>query len=509
MNSARFWIGIAGFLFGIALADHFELGLALPLFFLTVSIAVWATARSRLAVLCVIALLAGGAGAVRMHVADVRATGPLDAYVGERVIITGRVVDEPDRREASVRLTALPYMVVRYDGEEIALAHAPRMLVPVPLPAAFAYGDTVRVSGVLRQPESFEGNGGRMFDYPDYLAARGIGFEMPYAKVERIEKGGPSVRGILFSIKNAYLSGLQNALPEPLSSLAGGITVGDKRSLGEKLTDAFRRTGLIHIVVLSGYNITLIVGALMLLVRNAPLTWRFVFGGGIIVAFVLMTGASATGVRAGAMAILALLAAASYRKYAIDRALAVTAAGMVLWNPHTLLYDPGFQLSIIATIGLIHLAPVFEKHLTRITERFQLRSIAAATLGTQASVLPLLAHQTGMLSLIALPANLLVLPAIPAAMIASFAAGVAAFIYESIGMILGISNAIYGTAEILTGLPAYVLLEYAIWMTELFAAVPFGAVELPAFSGWLVIAAYALMLLLWRIAPRRSANSHF
>ena len=493
MMGRYFWFSIGGFLFGIAVADMWAFGVALPLLFFALTIAVWASSRSRIAMLCAVMLFAGSIGALRVHIADVRAAGPLDALVGERITLEGRIADEPDRRENSVRITVLPYMGVLVSGGEIELGHAPRILVPVPLPADLSYGDIVRVSGILKAPEAFGDDNGREFDYPSYLAARGIRFEMPFSKVERVEQAGWSLRGVLFDIKNTYLFGLQRALPEPLSSLAGGITVGDKRSLGEKLTDAFRRTGLVHIVVLSGYNITLIVGALMLIVRNAPITWRFVFGGGVIVAFVLMTGASATGVRAGAMAVLALLAAASYRKYAINRALAVTAAGMGLWNPHTLLYDPGFQLSVVATVGLVHIAPVFERRLTWVTEKLQLRSIAAATLGTQAAVLPLLVQKTGMLSLIALPANLLVLPTIPVAMIASFAAGVVGSIYGAMGIIVGI--------------PAHLLLAYSIQATELLAAIPFGAIELPAFSGWFVAAIYALMLLLWRIALQPPSNS--
>src|SRR3989344_4312247 len=292
MMGRYFWFSICGFLFGIAVADLWAFGVALPILFFALTIAIWASSRSRIAMLCAVMLFAGSIG-------------------------------------------------VLVSGGEIELGHAPRILVPVPLPADLSYGDIVRVSGILKAPEAFGDDNGREFDYPSYLAARGIRFEMPFSKVERVEQAGWSLRGVLFDIKNTYLFGLQRALPEPLSSLAGGITVGDKRSLGDRLTDAFRRTGLVHIVVLSGYNITLIVGALMLLVRNAPITWRFVFGGGVIVAFVLMTGASATGVRAGAMATIALLAAASYRKYAFDGALAVTAAGMGLWDPHTLLYDPG------------------------------------------------------------------------------------------------------------------------------------------------------------------------
>lgn len=491
MRAEYLWALLGGFFVGVAFFDLIPLGLSFCIFLAFLGVALAASSRSLKVIICAIALCAAGAGALRVHLADRASVSALDEHIGERISLIGSITDEPDRRETSVRLTVLPYMVGLSGGEEVAVERSGRVLVPVQLPASFSYGDIVRVRGVIGYPEVFE-NDGRSFDYPAFLAARGIYYELPFADVEIIKPRGVSVRGTLFDIKNAYLAGLQRALPEPHASLAGGITVGDKRSLGDKLTEQFQKTGLVHIVVLSGYNITLIVGALMLLVRNMPLRWRFVLGGGAVLAFVLMTGASATGVRAGAMAGIALLAAAAYRKYAIDRALALTAAAMVLWNPHVLLYDPGFQLSVIATLGLIHVSPLFEKKLAWMPERFELRSIAAATLGTQAAVLPLLIHQTGLLSLVSLPANLLVLPAIPLAMITSFAAGIAGSLFETIGIVIG--------------LPAYVLLSYVVWMTELLAKIPLGSVELPAFSGWWVMAAYAGLLILFRWYKNKSAG---
>ncbi len=498
IGAHHFWAAVGGLFLGIAFADLYALSYFFALAAIVVSGALFLLPKSRYGTLLALFFFATAFGVLRVDMATYFSQSNLDAYVGGRVTLVGKIVDEPDKRDATVRLTTLPYTIVTISGEEVAIEGSARVLVSAPLPASFSYGDMVRVEGVLERPKKFDTKNGREFDYPEYLAARGIYYQVPFPKVALSERGGVSVRGTLFAVKQMYLAGLQNALPEPYSSLAGGITVGDKRSLGEKLSEQFRRTGLVHIVVLSGYNITLIVTALMLLVRSAKLRTRFIFGGGVIIAFVLMTGASATGVRAGAMAILALLAAASYRKYAISRALALTAAGMVLWNPHTLLYDPGFQLSVVATLGLVHLSPVIVARLEWITERLQMREIFAATLGTQAAVLPLLLYQTGLLSLVSLFANLLVLPVIPAAMIASFVSGFGGIIYDTIGIAFGI--------------PAYILLAYAVWMTEFLSKLPFGAIEISAFSGWWVVGVYALVITtpwLWQNVVQRRSNLDF
>ncbi len=133
-----------------------------------------------------------------------------------------------------------------------------------------------------------------------------------------------------------------------------------------------------------------------------------------------------------------------------------------------------------------------------ITERLQMREIVAATLGTQVAVLPLLLYQTGLFSLVSLPANLLVLPVIPAAMTASFISGFGGIIYDTIGITFGI--------------PAYILLAYAVWMTELLSKLPFGAIEISAFSGWWVVGVYALAITLpwlWQNVVQRRPNLDF
>src|SRR3989344_6853081 len=83
MMGRYFWFSICGFLFGIAVADLWAFGVALPLLFFALTIAIWASSRSRIAMLCAVMLFAGSIGALRVHIADVRAAGPLDVLVGE------------------------------------------------------------------------------------------------------------------------------------------------------------------------------------------------------------------------------------------------------------------------------------------------------------------------------------------------------------------------------------------------------------------------------------------
>jgi competence protein ComEC len=199
-----------------------------------------------------------------------------------------------------------------------------------------------------------------------------------------------------------------------------------------------------------------------------------------------MSGGAASAVRAGAMALIAVYARATSRVFLAMRILGVVALVMVLWDPFTLAFDPSFQLSVLATLGLIAFTPWFAARLTWITERFGLREIAASTLATQTAVLPLLLYQSGQLSLYSLPANLLALIAVSPAMFASFAAAFA-------GVFLG-------PIAPFVALPAYLLLGYVIKVAEFFASLPFAALTVPPFSAWWLVPVYVCLLLFsWNI----------
>ena len=197
-----------------------------------------------------------------------------------------------------------------------------------------------------------------------------------------------------------------------------------------------------------------------------------------ILSFVLAAGAGAASVRAGIMATIALYGRATGRTYHAVRALIVAGVLMVLWNPLTLMFDPGFQLSFIATLGLIYGAPITERWFSFV-KIAMLKEIIASTVAAQIAVLPLLLYQNGLLSLIALPANVMVLPLVPFAMLASAIAGAAGFLIPAAAPVFAF--------------PAYLLLSYITGVVEIAAHLPYAAVTLPAFPFWVVVVSYALL----------------
>ena len=484
----------AAFLIGVAARSLYPLGWAESCFLLSIAFA--AILFSLLAQKSGPYLLAGGllcvfvVGMARADYALVRPFSVLDEVIGRERVFEGVVVDEPDARETSVLLTIGKVSLLE-DNSASSTPSAGNILAILPAYSSSKYGDVVRIKGTLEFPESFESETGREFDYPGYLAVSGIYYTVLHPEVEVLAHDkGNSLLASLYSVKRAYLSGIQAALPEPQASLAGGITAGDKRSLGEDLLEDFRITGIVHIVVLSGYNMTIIAETLLKMLAWLPL--RVGLGAGIfgIVLFALMTGAGASIVRASIMAILALLARVVGRTYVITRALLLAVVGMVAWNPLVLLHDPGFQLSVLATIGLVYVSPFIEKRLVWVPKKFGLREIVGATIGTQVTVLPLLLYQMGTLSLVALPVNVLVLSVMPLAMFFSFVAAVVGMLVPGIAIV--------------AGLPAYLVLAYIFAVVELGVRIPFAAVTIPAFPEWIMMVAYVFLgVWLWFLYRKR------
>ena len=426
-----------------------------------------------------LALLASAAGVLRMEAAIVRPDALLVTALGNEIVLEGRVFNEPDQREASVRVP-------------IRLENGAGVLVVAPAHTNVQYGDRIRAVGVLRLPESFETGIGRAFNYPAYLAKDGIQYELAFANVE-VRGGGSAnpIKALAIAMKRLFLEGLGRALPEPQAGLAGGITAGDKRGLGNQLANVFQTVGLTHIIVLSGYNIMIVVSGLgfLLLKLKAPRALKVVFGVVLAILFALITGLASASVRAAAMSSIALIGQYSGRLYLASRALALVALSMVAWNPYVLAFDPGFQLSVIATAGLIALTPRLAPRLTWVTTKLNLREIFATTLAAQIAVLPLLLYQTGQFPLYALPVNLLVLLAVPFAMLFSAIASLG-------GMLLG-------PLAVIIALPALALLSYIVEVGELFASLPYASLSLPAFSAWWLVLAYGAMAILI-FAKRRS-----
>jgi len=425
-----------------------------------------------------IILLGVGLGLFRMDIA-VRKESSFSHVENTEVEIFGVVSREPDVRTVSQHL-----YIREIESDELILVTTDPFI-------DVHYGDSVLVAGVVELPKSFETDLGRTFNYPAYLRARGVTHRISYGEVSVLERGGGNVFiGTLLSFKHMFMDSIQKIIPEPEAGLSEGLLLGVKRALGDDLEDAFRRTGIIHIVVLSGYNIMIVVESIMRLLSffTTPRV-RMVIGGGAILSFALIVGFSATVVRASLMATIVLVARSIGRRYAILRALTFAGVAMVLLNPYLLVFDPGFQLSFLATLGLVVIAPAIEKFFIRVPTKFQIREFVMATIATQIAVLPLLLYLMGEFSTVAVLVNVLVLPIVPLAMLFAFLSGMFGFAFSLLGTIFGFV--------------AYGMLGYIISVATFFAGIPFASFAVPTFPFWIVVVAYGVIgLVLWKYRLR-------
>lgn len=429
---------------------------------------------SKETVFITIMLIALGLGTLRYSVKDYHILTEPD--------FSGVVVTETELRESSARF------VIRADNGE-------KLLVSTDLFSEVKYGDRVVVEGELERPGVIvpEDGEGRVFDYGKYLSKDDIYFVMYFAKVDVISGGhGNFIKHVLFRIKTSFINKVREILPEPESSLLAGLVVAGKASMPKDILEEFRRAGIIHIVVLSGYNITIIADFIRktfenLFLRVKSLSFLGPRAAALtsiigIVSFVLMTGAEATVVRASLMVLVVIAAKLVGRNYSAPRALLGAGLIMVMVNPKILVFDASFQLSFIATSALIYLAPIAEKYLARVPEFLGARSMLATTLATQVAVLPLLVYSMGEISLVSLPANILVLLFIPATMLFGFLATVVAFL----------SNLLATPLSFIT----HLLLSWILGVSHYLGNLPFAQVDTPQVSFVVVVVLYILLIIL-------------
>ncbi len=425
------------------------------------------------------------------YVATDMCQGFMDSFVGKEMRITGVVRSEPTSSGVKQSFNLSPKETgVLIRGEKVILENIintaeekrclthQKFLVSVDTYPEVFYGDLVEVSTKLQKPSNFETEFDREFDYVSYLGKDDVYYTLPFGSAEIIEsRYQGAVRRFLFKIKKSFLRNIEKLVPEPESTLLGGVLLGEKQSLSDDLKDDFVATGLIHIVVLSGYNVSLVAEAVTYILGFLPRVIAYSASSFGILLFMVLTGANPPIVRASIMAILILVARVLGRPTEAGRLLLIVATIMVLINPSILLFDVSFHLSFLATLGLIYMFPIVDGFISRkIPELYGIRKIASATLSTQIVVLPYLLWKIGAFSLISPITNIIVLPFIPIAMLLGFFTGLAGYIFLPLASLFS-----YAT---------YLVLKIVIVIVEWFAGLPFAIVSIPKIPFLVVLVIY-------------------
>ena len=225
-------------------------------------------------------------------------------------------------------------------------------------------------------------------------------------------------------VRDWFASEVRENIPEPQASLGIGFLTGQKSALPEDLSEALKIAGLTHIVVASGYNLTILVRMARRLFVRVSKYLAAVSSSVMIIAFMAVTGLSPSMTRAGLVSGLSLMAWYYGHKLHPFVLLPFAAAITVFMNPSYVWGDLGWQLSFTAFAGVMIVAPLLQRYFFGEKEAGVLRQILGETVAAHIVTVPIIAISFGTVSNVAIIANLLVVPLVPLAMLLTFICGI-------------------------------------------------------------------------------------
>ncbi len=392
-----------------------------------------------------------------------------DPY-GRPEVMEGMIVGYPDQRTNYAQYRLLVDTLWQGNSDlpvtGIALVRSDRE----PL---YQYGDRLRIRGVPAEPPSFPD-----FDYRRFLARKGIRTLVRRAEITVLgEDQGSPFWARLYAIRARASATIEELLPQPYAALANGMILGIESGIPRELYDDFNLTGTSHVIVISGSNIAIVSGILLglftrLLGRRKKVAVVLTLSG--IILYTLLVGADAAVTRAALMGSLYVVAIGLGRQSTAIISLFVAAIIMLVINPLTL-WDVGFQLSAMATLGLILFSqPLQRSWDARIGKRIPkvantlLAEALLVTIAAQITTMPLVVYYFGRLSLISFIANLLIIPVQPPIMIAGGIATMVGFLLLPV-------------AKLIALIP-YASLWWTVFVVEKLARIPYGSLEVSTFG---------------------------
>lgn len=293
---------------------------------------------------------------------------------------------------------------------------------------------------------------------------------------------------ILKDQRQALDKKISQFLPSPQAELLSGIMLGQNKNLPARLKLALRDSSTLHIVVASGQNLSMVSGFFLglsgLIKRRNALILSFIAA----ISYTLLSGMQVPILRAAIMFGFASIAQFFGRQRDSWWALLITAALMLLVNP-SWITNLSFQLSFLATFGVIVIAPI-------LIRRFRKAPIIgqdlAVTLAAQVMVTPVIAQNFHQISLVSLIANVLVLWTISFIMI--------------LGSLMLLVGMVSSVAGLVVGLAVNILLTYFIYIVQFFASLPF-AWEYVGEQLWIVWVGYYMVLGGILVAINRNSKS--
>lgn len=457
----------------------------------------------------------------------------------EKITLVGNLVDEPSIRGSYQNLRVKIYPVKSEDGSSRFMGNscvptkngvAPKtqqfnwvknthsiVLVSTARYPEYHYLDTIKVTGYVKTPAIFD-----EFNYKNYLMKDGIYSVMDFPSVvitSREHHYNPFTflyERILF-LKEHLRKSISSNFSAPQGLIVEGIVLGSTTAMTQDLKNKLNGEGLSHIIAVSGSHIVIITSMVLSLLlflglwRAQALRITIIF----IWIYILMVGLPPSGVRAVIMSSILLLAQILGRQNTSSRTLVLAGTLMLVQNPFLLMYDIGFQLSFLASLGIIYIKPMFDYMIITIPKILRIHAkaskqkdtvrskllqqaknlvdILSVTFAVQVATLPIIFYNFHTLSFITPVSNFLILPVIPLLMTFGF-----------LSAVLGIFSHFLGWVFFL---PAWVLLTYFLNIMDMLYQ-PWAIVSLGNIS-WVWFVLYAGVLLIVVCFLQRKLKTKF
>lgn len=318
--------------------------------------------------------------------------------VGQTVEIVGRVKEDPTQSRPgaySLQLDALTVRDFNYPGT---------VLVQLRASADIKRGDELYIVGELGEPFG---------SFPATVSGHTLSKQVR-----------PVPGDIGRVVRDWFSDAVRRAIPEPAASLGMGFLTGQKSALSLELADALKIAGLTHIVVASGYNLTILVQASRRLFVRLSKYVSTVLSACLIACFMAVTGLSPSMTRAGLVSGMSLAAWYYGRRFHPFILLPIAAALTVAYQPSYVWGDLGWQLSFAAFVGVMVVSPLLQAYFFGPTQPGLVRQLVGETVAAHAVTVPIIALSFGTVSHVAIIANVLVVPFVPLAMLLTFVVGV-------------------------------------------------------------------------------------
>lgn len=374
---------------------------------------------------------------------------------GKSVVVAGRVKEDVD-------IGTSDQIIIRLDDLHIGQTSLPGVLWITSTGQDIKRGDGLVVAGKLAV--GFGNFSGVMYR----------------AKINEVIHPNPA--DIARVMRDWFADAVRRVIPEPEASLGIGYLVGQRRALPADLVTALQIAGLTHIVVASGYNLTILVRLTRRLFVKVSKYLATLSAVAMIVSFIAITGMSPSMTRAGLVAGLSLAAWYYGRKFHPIVLLFLAIAITVMINPSYAWGDLGWQLSFAAFAGVMIVAPLLQRYFFGDKKPGTIRQILGETVSAQLVTAPILMISFGQLSNVAIISNLLILPFVPLTMLLTFVAGVASLILPIV-----IASVI--------ATPAIWVLKYMMFVADYLSNLPWAMSEVK--FTWLLAAVYYLFVIIF------------